>query len=438
MQPSLPKDGSYVTPYVRVCGSRFCYKVHETRTCLLSVSSSNVQHALLIAGLVALFCALCRYSYRSHKADDGSTASNNGTQRSAVLDNSKFFCIVMIVGTHYNMFISGSDIYWGCDTFLKLNCRLALSGFSFVSGTVSKGSPTWSRLQSLLLSVLLPFLLYTLIFDVIIMPWVVGKPVSINFLLGQIMSASPNITWYLQSLIVWRLLAWFSCLVANGLGTEIWPCFAIVTLVLFVASSFIPMHVWSLDNGVAYLPCFALGFLFPIEEFIAAANMMPHRVAAGFSFLGIWGFVSQRLPRFWEKDLYEHLTGRYPCISVLSWCEGMSGALLYAIEFIILLGLLCPRQEQWFTKIGRDSIYVYLLHMIVFKLFLQANLQEHHIWDSHVFRDLAAIVIPLTVTVFLSWSPVKLLFSWIIEPRQSYNRAWHYSRAAMGKQNSVQ
>jgi len=355
-------------------------------------------------------------------------AANGGKQYLAIFDNAKFVLMMCIILSHYTMLTSTSSVLM--DNWLW---NFPLAGFSFVSGALSKGPPNRSKLQSLVMTVLLPFLLYTLVFDASIIQWLKHEPFRTSIVVQRIKSASPHVTWYLQSLIVWRLLAWSSHLLASGWGIPIWASFTSISLALFVASSFITMHIWSLDNGIAFLPCFAVGFLFPIEELIMLVSMTPQMAVAGCCSIVAWTLGAQYSPirKRAAKDLHESLLHYNGCVSALSWCEGMSGVLIYVTVFMILLVVSCPRQEYWFTKYGRDgAMYVFLLHppALLLLWIAQTKLRGDYPvlsnWKASPTSDsIEAIIVAFTLTVLLSSWPARWLFSPVIEPTKCLSLA---------------
>merc|ERR1719491_2560605 len=128
---------------------------------------------------------------------------------------------------------------------------MPLAGMCFISGTLSKSPPTRSKLDALLWGILLPFVLYTLIYSSYLGPllWrLLGWdcPEGPRFVLHLLWCASPTVPWYLQALITWRFLVWGSHLVARASGTPMWPWFVAVSLSLLVASSYLRMEVFSL------------------------------------------------------------------------------------------------------------------------------------------------------------------------------------------------
>jgi len=392
--------------------------------------SPSVLHLLdasWIVGIVVFLCVLGMHAYRIGNQDNPDSiqavAANGGKQYLAILDNAKLVLMMGIVLSHYTMLKWNAQVSAPSALMENWLWNFPLAGFSFVSGALSKGPPNRSKLQSLVMRMLLPFLLYTLVFDASIMQWLKHEPFRVSYLSQQIKSAAPFPTWYLQSLIVWKLLAWSSHVLASGWSIPIWASFTSISLALFVVSSFFTMHIWSLDNGIAYLPCFAVGFLFPIEELIMLVPMTPQMAVAGCFSIVAWTLGGQYCPirERATKHLHEALLGSYGCVSALSWCEGMSSALIYVTVFMMLLVVSCPRQEYWFTKYGRDgAMYVYLLNLPALKLFMKAlrgadPYQSN--WKASPTSDSTeAIIVAFTLTVLLSSWPARWLFSPVIEP----------------------
>jgi fucose 4-O-acetylase-like acetyltransferase len=303
---------------------------------------------------------------------------------------------------------------------------LPLAGFSFISGHLSKGPPSFRKLYSLGTTVLLPFCLYTVLDGFVLSYLVQHQPLYASNVFHSLMNASPRLAWYLQSLIVWRLIVWLCHQASIASGLPWWVWLICLSTTIFAASSFTPMHFWSLDNGIAFLPCFVVGCLFPVEELLAAVPMNVLTVLAGVISAIVWTLVNPRINSIGlpNKNLYESLRslhGDHSCISALSWCEGMFGSLLFVTVFLTFLTMACPRGGHWFTECGKSVMYIYLLHAYVLQVMCWPIVAQHQqvfssFASSSVVGTALIISVSLMIAVMLASKPVKWIFAPIIEP----------------------
>jgi len=377
-----------------------------------------------------LLCLLGRYA----AAQDAVRDVSKGKDRVHVFDNARFLCSCGVVTYHvlannevqtleilrasYPDWFTNGMLSWG------FNSNWAMAGFSVLSGALSKDSPSYGRFQSLILGVLLPFLLHSLVFEAIFIPWLQTSHIDLTEFVNSLFDAGIRVTWYLQALIFWKLLAWGCQGVASSLSVRVWQCFVPASLILLIVSSYVSLDVWGLGNGIAYLPCFAAGLLLPVQEMLAAVPQRPLTILLGLITCLIWsmgGHGTNFLPLkylHWnlsQDDSYIQ-TSHFPCVSPLSWCEGFFTALLMTTVFLAGLLLLCPRSQHWFTDLGKASIYSYLLHTPLFVLW--------HTIAPKIFADMpVAMMLPVSwaVCIVLCSPPTQVLFMPILDPRRCWN-----------------
>jgi fucose 4-O-acetylase-like acetyltransferase len=94
-------------------------------------------------------------------------------------------------------------------------------------------------------------------------------------------------------------------------------------------------------------------------------------------------------------------------------------AIAAAMTFALLL--LVPRRTRWFTRLGENTLYVYVLHIPIIQAF-----QTWHL-DARIAQvplsAVVAFVIAVALTLVLSQPVVKRLTGWLLEPRWLFKRA---------------
>merc|ERR1719464_1064291 len=93
----------------------------------------------------------------------------------------------------------------------------------------------------------------------------------------------------------------------------------------------------------------------------------------------------------------------------LYWIRGLFKNVLELSKGLIFLLLCCPRSGGPMARLGRHSIYPYLLHPIALE------------WCGPLLNvtppACQLLVLPLAVTVLLASWPVRLVFGIFLEPR---------------------
>jgi fucose 4-O-acetylase-like acetyltransferase len=90
-----------------------------------------------------------------------------------------------------------------------------------------------------------------------------------------------------------------------------------------------------------------------------------------------------------------------------------------AMTFAVLL--LAPRRTRWFTRLGANTLYVYVLHIPIIQAIQSAHLDTR--MAQLPLSPVVAFVIAIAMTLVLSQPVVKRLGSWALEPRWLFRRA---------------
>jgi ABC-type Co2+ transport system permease subunit len=88
--------------------------------------------------------------------------------------------------------------------------------------------------------------------------------------------------------------------------------------------------------------------------------------------------------------------------------------LFSAAFFLALFVLVIPREEGWYTAVGRHTIYPYLLQYFVIQIIVKLVASIHEYWPDVLILFLA--VSAVVIVIVLASTPVRWILSPLIQP----------------------
>lgn len=308
--------------------------------------------------------------------------------RDLKLDNLKGLAMILVVLAH---FIQETHFYtaFAFNFTYKFIYLFHMPLFIFISGYLSKISPN-NTIKS---------------FKGIFIPYLIFETLWIIFIFlknGTIPSAIyiiPEVgLWYLLSLFFWRTML----PVANKVKYAFWIS---VLLALFVGTIDVNLSVLSISRTICFFPIFLLGFYFKdIKEKVSINKYM----AGGIL------IVLLTAATFVIKPLTANVLGlklSYSAIH-LGNLEGMVLRLMVmfvGMISVVLLFNIMTSKETFLTKIGRNSLPVYVLQFyFIFSLPTIFNyLGLNFIFHSYFLTTIYVIFATVLVTFILSQDKVN-------------------------------
>jgi fucose 4-O-acetylase-like acetyltransferase len=322
-------------------------------------------------------------------------------ERDAHLDNAKFVLIVFVTIGHtigYTIAdavpVAGAMYFW---VYL-----FHVPAFVFLAGYFSRWTAlTPMRARGLVERVIVPYLVFSALYYVWYRLWT-DKQVELD------VTTPVDHMWFLLSLLAWRLL--------TPLLLALRHPFAVSVLVSLGAGLLRDVDLFlSLSRTLGYLPFYVLGLVVTrqsIERLRTTAARVGGIVALAVAF-AVCLEVNDRTRHYpswvyWTRG-YEHM--KQPAL------EG-AGLRLGLIVVGIALGAaviaLTPTRRSWLTTLGAASLYGYLLHVAVIRIYWASPLYD----ASDTVVELVLVLIGCAVTAAVcSAPPVRRIFRPIVEPR---------------------
>ncbi|MBC2169181.1 acyltransferase family protein [Listeria booriae] len=321
--------------------------------------------------------------------------------RSFYFDNAKFLLICLVVFGHLlQTFIATSDHLKLLYVFIY---TFHMPAFVLISGYFAKNFRKPGYLLKTLKKLILPYLFFQTGYTIFYYFLFQENSFSLKLLYPEWS------LWFLLSLFFWNVMlllfsrwpAWVGILLSIGIG--------------LIAGYFDIINGYlSLSRTFVFFPFFLVGFFLKKAHFALAQT-----VAAKYVALLVFFVVACLIALHPEIEENWFLGSKPYDVFVDSNAVGaLARSAVYVINFVMIASFFCliPKRRLFFTKWGKNTLYVYLLHGFFIKYFREEAASDF-IGNSQTF--LLVLIISFGLTVFLSSSFVTAMWQPMIELRAS-------------------
>lgn len=317
--------------------------------------------------------------------------------RDYYFDNAKFILIFFVVFGHMLRSYIESD--GAILNFYKLIYTFHMPAFILISGFFAKGIYQKGYISKIAKKLILPYLIFQLIYSVFYY-YLYGKSTfSINLL-------EPHWSlWFLLSLFFWNIML----LGFNKLkpAAALTISFALGLLIGYVDAA---AEYLSITRTFVFFPLFLLGFYLKKEHFA----VMRSKGSKIFSAAAIVA-VAAGIALFPNLDEAWLLGSKpYSELEAITFYGLLKRMGIYAINLLMIWCFFSfvPKRRFFFTKWGKNTLYVYLLHGFIIRIFRESTVQDY-VYNAQTITILLAA--SLILTILLSSKPVTSAAQPIIE-----------------------
>lgn len=321
--------------------------------------------------------------------------------RDAFFDNAKLMAIVLVVVGHSWEPLRDSRAMWA-GYFLVYTFHMPV--FIVISGYFSRSfAYKPHQIQRLVSGLVIPYAVFETAYS-LYGNAVGGRHNAISLL-------SPwYLTWFLVALAVWRLIAplWKSVR---------WPFTTAVVLSVLAASSHIGNDL-TLDRVFQLLPFFVLGLMMRPEhwEWVRRAWVRKAAVPVFAAAAGVAYWAKPRVSAKWTtrgQDWGEmHASAQFGLFMTL-------GMLVAALVLCACFLSWVPGRQMWFTKLGENTLCVYLLHGFLIRTADWKGLYARPFWHTPQ-GELTVTFLALAVALLLATPPVRRSLRWVMDADVSW------------------
>jgi fucose 4-O-acetylase-like acetyltransferase len=317
--------------------------------------------------------------------------------RDAYFDNAKLLAIVLVVMGHSWEPLRHSRAIWAGYVVVFL---LHMPAFIVISGYFSRTFAYRPRqIERLVSGLLVPYLVFEAAYTVY------GDTVDHRH--NSLSLIAPwYLTWFLMALLVWRMTAPLWRAVR-------WPFTTAVVLSVLAASSHLGPEL-TLDRVFQFLPFFVLGLkMRPGHWEMLRARWV--RAAAVPVFAGALAAAYWAKPRMSARWTYRGKDWGELHASAATGLAMQLGLLAVSVALVACFLAWVPRRRTWFTALGRNTLYVYLLHGFLVRGLSWRGGYDHAFLHTPL-GEIAVTAVAVTVALALSTPPVRRVFHCVMEP----------------------
>ncbi|TCN27729.1 acyltransferase family protein [Mesobacillus foraminis] len=336
-------------------------------------------------------------------------------QRNYYFDNAKFILIFFVVFGHLlRTFIEDNEIIY---TIYKVIYTFHMPAFILVSGFFARGFNEKGYIAKIAKKLILPYLIFQLIYSVYYFYLYDKSHLTVDPL-------NPHWSlWFLISLFFWNIMLIGFSRLSPGIGLSISLLLGLGVGYLDWVSNYL-----SLSRTFVFFPMFLLGYHLT-KDHVKKVTKPGFRILALVSFLIVFvGFT------LYPTIDYKWLLGSKPYSAMDSAAgTGMLIRLgLYGLSTIMVFSFLAfvPKGQYFFTKLGKHTLYVYLLHGFFVRTFRESDAASYF-QDPETLLFLAGIALALTLV--LSSGFITAIAQPIIELKLSRFIKVKYRTAALYK-----
>ncbi|WP_066289816.1 acyltransferase family protein [Bacillus sp. FJAT-29937] len=304
--------------------------------------------------------------------------------REYYFDNAKFILIFLVVFGHFlQSFIGDSEAIY---TLYKVIYTFHMPAFILISGYFAKGFNKKEYISKITRKLILPYIIFQLIYSVFY--FFLYKESSF-----QVDPLKPHWSlWFLISLFSWNIM-----LTAFTKYKGLISLTAAFIIGLLVGYADWITNYLSLSRTFVFFPLFLIGYYLKREHFTQLQSAKTKMASLSVLVIVFIGFY------FFPNLNHEWLLGSKPYIDMGAASIGAMFTRLgfYILSLIMVFSFfsLVPKRHYPFTRLGRNTLYVYLLHGFFIRIFRESSVQN---FFTEPKNFLLLAVVSLLLTLLLS------------------------------------
>ena len=307
-------------------------------------------------------------------------------------DNIKVLLMLLVITAHT---LTNSYGYWGMEIIRFYCLCFTMPLFTFISGYLSKPE---ARLEKNVRHLLLPCVIFTIVNDCIRM----------------IVDQNYTFTWKQPGFAMWYLWVLFVFRISLPLLVRI-PHILPISFILSWLVGFVPFAGvdFSLQRIICFLPWFLLGYKLKKKKKLSIKLI---NAKGG----GKWYMLLAACFAFWTAVIIVHPGLTYSTSFAVPYSGNNVLQLLLRISLQLTIAFIgwciihiIPNKNVWYSRFGRNTMSVYLLHGIIVLPF--AYLVFPPFADASILQRFLMIALPVVCCIPLFTTKVNKILNLFIK-----------------------
>ncbi|MBS5885947.1 MAG: acyltransferase family protein [Clostridium sp.] len=314
-------------------------------------------------------------------------------KRYYLLDNLKVILIFFVVFGHViEYYIKDNSILMTLYIFIYI---FHMPLFIFISGYLSKNFYRMKR--KAIRNLLIPYIIFNMI-------WYTAVYIGTQRAMFSVLYPGWTL-WYLLSLFFWRMTLKYLIK------------FKHILLISFIAGVLVGLipsigSILSISRTIVFLPFFLLGYYTTEEHLEKIKSFKSEYAITGILVFLLVAIYIVKNDLFSYKFLYNSYS--YNALEVSLFEGTVFRIFLYfgAIIFSICVINLVPRREQFFSKIGKATmnIYVFHIYLVMLVYFFIPK------WNIGLLQNILILISPFIIIFILSRKKINKVYDGLFYP----------------------
>ncbi|MGY5240414.1 acyltransferase family protein [Clostridium tertium] len=314
-------------------------------------------------------------------------------KRYYLLDNLKVILIFFVVFGHViEYYINDNSILMTLYIFIYI---FHMPLFIFISGYLSKNFYRMKR--KAIRNLLIPYIIFNMI-------WYTAVYIGTRRAMFSVLYPGWTL-WYLLSLFFWRITLKYLIK------------FKYILLLSFIAGVLVGLipsigSILSISRTIVFLPFFLLGYYTTEEHLEKIKSFKSEYAITGILVFLLVAIYIVKNDLFNYKFLYNSYS--YNALEVSLFEGTIFRIFLYfgAIIFSICVINLVPRKEQFFSKIGKATmnIYVFHIYLVMLVYFFIPK------WNIGLLQNILILISPFIIIFILSRKKINKVYDGLFYP----------------------
>ena len=314
-------------------------------------------------------------------------------KRYYLLDNLKVILIFFVVFGHViEYYINDNSILMTLYIFIYI---FHMPLFIFISGYLSKNFYKMKR--KAIRNLLIPYIIFNMI-------WYTAVYIGTRRAMFSVLYPGWTL-WYLLSLFFWRITLKYLIK------------FKHILLLSFIAGVLVGLipsigSILSISRTIVFLPFFLLGYYTTEEDLEKIKSFKSEYAITGILVFLLVAIYIVKNDLFNYKFLYNSYS--YNALEVSLFEGTIFRIFLYfgAIIFSICVINLVPRKEQFFSKIGKATmnIYVFHIYLVMLVYFFIPK------WNIGLLQNILILISPFIIIFILSRKKINKVYDGLFYP----------------------
>lgn len=230
--------------------------------------------------------------------------------------------------------------------------------------------------------------------------------------------------WFFFSMILWKVAMPYIIRIRYALPIAI----GIAILAGYANDA---QYYASVSRTLVFFPFFLIGYYID-KSMIDKWRTKTMRICSGIGLVLTYLVLSSYAYLYRKEWLFGSFS--YESLGHDEWSAGLYRIAVYGAAVLIggMVMILIPqRQLPWISVMGTNTLYTYLLHGFVV-LYLTAS--DFYIHFQSTTEKLLLIPLGIVLTMLLSFSSIRYLFKWLVEPKMKLLFKHNQSRSSRKSQ----